>query len=86
MGGPMAVHDMERYAWIAPELECIREALDSNRSVLGICLGSQLLAHALGARVYRAPQRKIGWFPTEGLSLDAPGVCDALPRRFTPLH
>jgi GMP synthase-like glutamine amidotransferase len=86
MGGPMGVGDMARYPWMAPELACIRQALDSDRRVLGICLGAQLLAHALGAQVHQAPEREIGWFDVEALPLDGAEVCDALPPRFTPLH
>lgn len=86
MGGPMGVGDIARYPWMPPELTCIRDALDSNRRVLGICLGAQLLAHALGARVNQAPEREIGWFDVEALPLDDAKVCDALPPRFTPLH
>ena len=77
MGGPMGVGDMARYPWMAPELACIRQALDSDRRVLGICLGAQLLAHALGAQVHQAPEREIGWFDVEALPLDGAEVCDA---------
>jgi GMP synthase-like glutamine amidotransferase len=63
MGGPMSVHDRERHPWLAAEQRLIAAAIAAGKTVLGICLGAQLVAHALGARVVRAPEREIGWFP-----------------------
>jgi len=61
MGGPMSAND--DLPWIPPEIECVRRAIDSRRPVLGICLGAQMVARALGARVYRNSRKEIGWFP-----------------------
>jgi GMP synthase (glutamine-hydrolysing) len=61
LGGPMNVDDTDRHPHLRHEVDVIREALDRDRPVLGICLGAQLLAHALGAHVGRAPRREIGW-------------------------
>lgn len=63
MGGPMGVHDVEEYPWLAAELEFIREALARGRRVFGVCLGAQLLARALGAEVRPNPHQEIGWSP-----------------------
>jgi GMP synthase-like glutamine amidotransferase len=63
MGGPMSVHDRDRYQWLADEQRLIADAIAAGKTVLGVCLGAQLIAHSLGARVYRAPEREIGWFP-----------------------
>ena len=65
MGGPMSVNDEAHYPWLAGEKSFIRSAVESGKSVLGICLGAQLLASALGARVYANPQKEIGWFPVK---------------------
>ncbi len=65
MGGPMGVHDEEAYPWLAREKALIAEAVGSGRQVLGVCLGAQLIAHALGARVFRNPEKEIGWWPIE---------------------
>jgi GMP synthase (glutamine-hydrolysing) len=62
MGGPMGVYEADRYPHIGDEVRLIRSALEGGRPVLGICLGSQLLAHALGARVYPGPSKEIGWY------------------------
>ncbi len=59
MGGPMSVND--DLPWIPKILERVREAVAANKPVIGHCLGGQLLAKALGARVTRAPHKEIGW-------------------------
>jgi GMP synthase (glutamine-hydrolysing) len=58
LGGPMSAND----AIMAPELDLIRRALMISTPMLGICLGSQLIAKALGAPVYRNPGLEIGWY------------------------
>ncbi|TNE76813.1 MAG: type 1 glutamine amidotransferase [Gammaproteobacteria bacterium] len=63
MGGPMGVNDEQEYPWLAEEKRFIRETIDAGKRVLGICLGAQLIADALGAAVTRNPLREIGWFP-----------------------
>ena len=61
MGGPMGVGDLDDRPHLARECALIEEALDDDRPLLGVCLGSQLLAHVLGADVHAAPQKEIGW-------------------------
>lgn len=63
MGGPMSVHDERAYPWLATEKRCIAEAVATSKTVLGICLGAQLIANALGQPVYANPEAEIGWFP-----------------------
>jgi GMP synthase-like glutamine amidotransferase len=63
LGGPMSVNDEEALPWLRAEKKFIREAIDNGKAVLGICLGSQLIANALGARVCVNPHKEIGWFP-----------------------
>jgi len=63
MGGPMGVHDGARFAWLTEEKRLIEAAMQADKRVLGVCLGSQLIADVLGARVYRNRFREIGWFP-----------------------
>lgn len=62
MGGPMAVYEMEKYAFLKEEALLIEKAIKSNLHVLGICLGAQMIAHVLGARVYPGITREIGWY------------------------
>ncbi|MBS0589677.1 MAG: gamma-glutamyl-gamma-aminobutyrate hydrolase family protein [Proteobacteria bacterium] len=62
LGGPMNVEDRDRRPHLQTEIEIIREALAQNKPILGICLGAQLLAHALGGNVRRHTTREIGWY------------------------
>jgi GMP synthase (glutamine-hydrolysing) len=65
MGGPMGVGDEDRFPWLSAEKRFIERTLSAGKTVLGICLGAQLLADVLGARVYPNRHREIGWFPVE---------------------
>jgi len=62
MGGPMGVYDEAIYPWLTEEKEFIRKAIDCGKTILGICLGSQLIAEVLGAKVFPNKQKEIGWF------------------------
>ncbi len=62
MGGPMNVYEESAYPWLAAEKKYIAKTIGAGKPVLGICLGAQLLAAVMGARVFRNDQREIGWF------------------------
>ena len=74
MGGPMSVNDEAAFPWLAPEKEFIRRHVATGKPYLGICLGAQLLASALGARVFPNREKEIGWFPIEGLAHGNPAA------------
>jgi GMP synthase-like glutamine amidotransferase len=83
LGGPMSVNDEREHPWLRAEKAFLRAAIARGTRVLGVCLGAQLIASALGARVYRHAEREIGWFEIEGLAAapgEAPGRLE-LPRR-----
>ena len=61
MGGPMGVDDFDEYPFLSGEVELIKKAFESNVPVLGICLGAQLMAKALGAAVYKGDEKEIGF-------------------------
>lgn len=63
LGGPMSVNDEAQFPWLIDEKHFIKESVESGKPVLGICLGAQLIAASLGARVYADLQKEIGWFP-----------------------
>ena len=72
MGGPMGVHDERDHPWLPRERELIGEAIARGKTVLGVCLGAQQLAAALGAPVYTHRVKEIGWFPIEGVASTGP--------------
>ncbi len=63
MGGPMGVYEQNRYPFLSDEIRLIEKTIREKKPVLGICLGSQLLAAALGASVTKGKKKEIGWFP-----------------------
>jgi GMP synthase (glutamine-hydrolysing) len=63
MGGPMSVYDADRFNWLEPERNLIRQCVANKVPVLGICLGAQQLAAAMGDTVTHSPETEIGWMP-----------------------
>ncbi len=87
MGGPMSANDDAAIPWLAAEKQLIADALQRQKAILGVCLGAQLVAAVLGARVYRNREKEIGWFPVR-LTPEAAGskLFSALPATMTVLH
>lgn len=87
MGGPMNVYEEAEYPWLVEEKRLIAQAVEEGKLVLGVCLGAQLLADALGGPVTRGREPEIGWYPVT-LTPEARDVAAfaAMPERFTPLH
>lgn len=67
LGGPMSANDEDRLPWLVAEKAFIRECIRRRKRVLGICLGAQLIASAMGAGVYANRVKEIGWFPVQGV-------------------
>lgn len=81
MGGPIGVYEQADYPFLKDEIACIAKRLSQGKPTLGICLGAQLMAAALGAKVYPGTNGKeIGWAPIRSALED-----DKLPSWFTPL-
>jgi len=85
MGGPMSVNDTDRHPQLAAEVAWIEQAIDRHVPVLGVCLGAQLIARALGAEVTPGPVKELGWAPVDILDASDPLLGALAPRR-TVLH
>lgn len=83
MGGPMNIYEEDIYPWLTQEKALIKEAIGAGKVVLGVCLGAQLIADALGAAVSKNPQREIGWFP---LSSIHPAMTGIIPKQAPVMH
>jgi GMP synthase (glutamine-hydrolysing) len=80
LGGPIGVYDQQDYPFLNDEIACIAARLAARKPILGICLGAQMMAAALGARVYPGQNgAEIGWFPLEAAPNANP------PEWFAPL-
>lgn len=86
LGGPLSVNDEDTFDWLAPEKSFIREAIESGKSVLGVCLGAQLVACALGQEVFRNPEKEIGWFPISSEIVEDSKDYFQLPPEATVFH
>jgi len=84
MGGPMGVTDVADYPWLETELDFIARTIQAGKKVLGICLGAQLIAAALGAKVYRNRSPEIGWWPLS--ATDEAAKSGLLPHTCLPFH
>lgn len=87
MGGPMNIYQEQEHPFLAEEKQLISLAIEDGKRVLGVCLGSQLVADVLGGKVTRGKQPEIGWYP---VALNAAGqaspVLGRLPDQFAALH
>ena len=81
LGGAMHPDQEETHGWLRRELDWIARELERGTPLLGVCLGSQLIARAAGAEVYRAAEPEVGWLPVE-VDADGDPVAAALPARF----
>ena len=87
MGGPMGAYDEAAHPWLAAEKELLREAVAANVPVWGVCLGAQLLASALGARVFKGDRPEVGVLPVELTpAASSDPVFESAPPRFPALQ
>ena len=87
MGGPMDVYDFHVHPWMEDEVEWVKEYIGSGKPVLGICLGAQIIATALGEEVFPGPYKEIGWHNLRFLpSLGDFRICTDLPGARKVFH
>lgn len=85
MGGEMNIYQYRDYPWLRAERNLIYSAMQQGKRVIGICLGAQLIADALGSRVFQNAQYELGWFPVDFTS-EGRTVYPDLPPSATVLH
>ncbi len=85
LGAPVGVYDVELYPWIAQELDLLERRLAAEKPTLGFCLGAQMLARALGARVYPGPVKELGWKPLQLTPAGERSVVAPLAARHTSM-
>lgn len=83
MGGPMNIYQEDTYPWLKEEKSLIKYAIRSNKVVIGVCLGAQLIADVLGEKIYRNKAREIGWFPVQKSNQE---LLNFLPEFATVFH
>lgn len=87
MGGPMGIYDYEENPWLRDEKAFIKQAVEAGKPILGICLGAQLLADVLGARIYENRHMEMGWFPVRAHDGEnKPEFLKELPDEITVFH
>jgi len=87
MGGPMSLLDNEKHPWLVGEMGAVEAALGAGKTVVGVCLGAQMIAHVLGARVYDNPVKEIGWFPlTLTAAAERHPLTEEVPESFIAFH
>jgi GMP synthase-like glutamine amidotransferase len=78
MGGPMSVNDEEIYPYLKDEMGLVKEFVAKDKKVFGVCLGAQIMAKALGSKVYVGSEKEIGWYDIE---LTEDGIRDPLMKK-----
>ena len=87
MGGPMGVDDVEQFPWLLEERQFIQKSIDKDKTILGICLGAQLIARACDARVKKNKYREIGWFDILINNENLPDrLKDVFPEKMNVFH
>jgi len=87
MGGPMGIYDEEDYPYLVEEKRLLKNAIEQGKIVLGICLGAQLIADTLGARVYAGKHKEIGWFQVDrDLAAANTFIGSAIPESIEAFH
>ncbi len=84
MGGAMNIYQHRDFPWLVPEKQWLAAVIAQRKRVLGVCLGAQLIADVLGAKVWQNPEKEIGWFPVRMLARIAPFA--HFPEQVTVFH
>jgi len=82
----MSVNDEQTIPWLAEEKRFIRDAISAGKRVLGVCLGAQLIANALGASVYPNREKEIGWFAVQSVDQASDASTFRFPKSVDVFH
>lgn len=83
MGGPMSIYDEDIYPWLKEEKALVKSAIAGDKIVIGVCLGAQLIADAMGEKIFKNSAKEIGWFPVQKTTQEYLGF---LPDFATVFH
>jgi GMP synthase (glutamine-hydrolysing) len=86
LGGPMNIYEENKYPWLTQEKRFIEQAIKEKKIVIGICLGAQLIADVLGAKIFQNQHKEIGWFPIHLTDESKDSLLNFLPRKFNVFH
>jgi GMP synthase-like glutamine amidotransferase len=87
LGGPMNIYEDNKYPWLKDEKKSIERFIQQGKTTIGICLGAQLIADVLGAKVYPGQYKEIGWLPIEITEEGKTSpICKSLPPKMTVFH
>jgi GMP synthase-like glutamine amidotransferase len=86
LGGPMSVNDESQFPWLVAEKRFVRAMVERGTPVLGICLGAQMIASAMGAKVFANPVREIGWLPVHAVPSSGGAATFAFPPSQMAFH
>ncbi|MBN2410608.1 type 1 glutamine amidotransferase [candidate division KSB1 bacterium] len=87
LGGPMNVNHDDKYPWLVQEKDIVKEAIEKNKVVIGICLGAQIIADVLGAKITPNKQKEIGWFNIiKNPAAQSVKIADFLPDETLVFH
>jgi GMP synthase-like glutamine amidotransferase len=87
MGGPMGIYDYKENPWLRDEKDFIKQVIEAEKPVLGICLGAQMVADILDARVYKNRYMEMGWFPVRTIAQEKEiDFLEGLPDEITVFH
>lgn len=87
MGGPMSIDDAHQHPWLLAEQDLIRYCIEQGKTLLGICLGAQMIAHCLGAHITKNPNKEIGWYPLQRHDdITSHPLANIFPPHFDAFH
>lgn len=87
MGGPMNIYQEDKFPWLKQEKKLIEQSIKDKKKILGVCLGAQLIADVLGAKIYQNKYKEIGFFPVQLTDQSEQSIFfQSIPKEFMAFH